>query len=171
MDVEDARRLARDLMDEHGLAEWSIEMGRAKRTLGLCDERKQLIRLSALYVSLNDRAHVQDTILHEIAHALVGVRHGHGKKWQAACERIGADPTRVDRTATMPAPPYELFCPGCRRVIGRRHRRVRRDVMVRMGCRRCGRGSYGRIVLRPRTGPPERTKKDPAETGPSCESG
>ena len=94
-------------------------------------------------------------LLHEIAHALAGVKHGHGPAWKAVCRRIGADPTRLDRTATLPDAPYELFCPGCKMVIARRHRRIRRSVLRRSGCRRCGRPSVGRLTFRRRITVPD----------------
>jgi len=33
---------------------------------------------------------VRDTLLHEIAHALVGTAHGHDEVWKAKCLEIGA---------------------------------------------------------------------------------
>ncbi len=145
-----AGKLARELMDEHGLADWRLEWGRGKRTLGTCIWARQTIRLSAFYVSLNDEDHVRDTILHEIAHALAGETHGHDEVWKATCRRIGADPTRVAHEVNTPAAPYELYCPCCDSVVGKRYRRVRWSTLERMGCRTCGQKSMGKLVFRRR---------------------
>jgi hypothetical protein len=45
-------------------------------------------------VDRNGAEEIVDTILHEIAHALVGPRHGHDTVWKAKCTDIGARPER-----------------------------------------------------------------------------
>ena len=37
---------------------------------------------------------IKDTVLHEIAHAIVGGIHHHDCVWKACCNKIGAEPTR-----------------------------------------------------------------------------
>ena len=151
MDHEDAQQLALDLMDEHRLDDWAFRWGRGKRTLGSCNYTTKTITLSIYYVEMNDAAHVRDTILHEIAHALAGRESGHGSKWKEVCRAIGADPTRVDHTAKLPDAPYEIVCTMCERVVASRHRRVRAATLKRMGCRACGRPSLGRLDFRSAT--------------------
>lgn len=150
MDHQTAQQLARELMDRHGLNDWSFRWGRGKRTLGSCSEARKTITLSAYYVAMNDQEHVRNTILHEIAHALAGAGNGHNGKWKTVCRRIGADPKRLDRTARTPEAPYELYCPLCRTVVAPRHRRIRDSTLKRMGCRQCGRASFGKLVFRAR---------------------
>lgn len=43
---------------------------------------------------LHDEAEVRDTILHEIAHALVGPEHQHDEVWRRTAVRIGSTGTR-----------------------------------------------------------------------------
>ena len=75
MNLDQAEQLALSLMREHGLLpRWSFAFDRAERRFGSCNERKRRITLSAAIVRLNSESEVRDTILHEIAHALVGVR-------------------------------------------------------------------------------------------------
>jgi len=150
MDFDAARTLAMELMDRHGLLAggWRLRWGRGKRQLGSCTQAKKTITLSAYFVDLNDEPEVRDTILHEIAHALVGHRHGHDAVWKAMCRRLGADPTRTSHTAVMPAAPYELFCPRCQQVIARRHRRIRPERLQRLACGACGRPTIGQLVFR-----------------------
>ena len=148
MDHADARQLALDLVQTHGLVGWRFRWGRGKRALGSCNYTTKTITLSGYYVEMNEVAHVRDTILHEIAHAIAGRDAGHGARWKAVCREIGAEPTRLDRTATMPPAPYEIVCTRCDRVVARRHRRVASKTLRRMGCRQCGRSSLGRLSLR-----------------------
>ena len=140
-------------MDEHGLIDWRFRWSHAKRQLGACTYAARTIALSGHYVQMNDEAHIRDTILHEIAHALAGERAGHGPAWKAVCRRIGADPSRLDHTAKVPDAPYELFCPLCRTVVAPRHRRVRPKMLRRLGCRRCGDPSFGKLQFRLATEP------------------
>jgi predicted SprT family Zn-dependent metalloprotease len=143
MDPFDASALARRLMDEHGLTDWSFRFNRRKRALGLCVYVLKRIELSWYFVRCNDEAAVRDTVLHEIAHALAGHAAGHGPKWKAACRRVGARPERCDRSAAMPRGRWQATCPRCGQSF-HRHRRPLRDRAY--CCRRCGREA-GRLTF------------------------
>ena len=83
---------ARDLMNRHGLEEWTLRFSVARRRLGACRSGDRVILL-ARHHAVNDRPEqVTDTILHEIAHALAGPEAGHGPAWKAIAHRIGAIP-------------------------------------------------------------------------------
>jgi predicted SprT family Zn-dependent metalloprotease len=90
MDVKDVRRLGRELMDQHGLAGWQLVLDRAKQRAGVCRYDSRTIGLSAALMQLYDEAQVRETVLHEIAHALVGPGAGHGPQWLAMARRIGS---------------------------------------------------------------------------------
>ena len=91
---------ARELMDEHGLHEWTFRFSTAERRLGECRERERLIRLSRRHAVNGEPPEVRDTILHEIAHALAGAKAGHGPAWKAVAQRIGATPkARAEESA------------------------------------------------------------------------
>ena len=83
MKREDARAMARELMDHHGLGNWSLRFDRARRRAGACVHTRREIRLSGPLVDLYDAETVRGVILHEIAHALVGASHHHDAIWQA----------------------------------------------------------------------------------------
>ena len=61
---------------------WSFEFNRRKRSLGLCFHHRKAVELSLHLVEHNGPEEVLDTLLHEIAHALVGPRHGHDAVWK-----------------------------------------------------------------------------------------
>jgi SprT protein len=135
MDFNDADKLARKLIAEHGLRRWSFRFNHGKRRLGLCNYTDKRIELSMYFVAQNDEAAVRDTVLHEIAHALAGSRAAHGPKWKAVCVKIGALPQRLDQDAVMPKGHWRAVCPGC----GEGHTRFRRPPRGRTYiCRACG---------------------------------
>ena len=67
MKREDARAMARELMDRHGLREWSLRFDRARRRAGACVHTRREIRLSGPLVDLYDSETVRGVILHEYA--------------------------------------------------------------------------------------------------------
>lgn len=119
--------LAIELMDEHGLIEdgWSFKFDNARKRFGQCDYMKRQISLSRCLTELNDEHHVHDTILHEIAHAILWVeqrKRGHNAAFYAVCRRVGAEPTRCySGDVATPNHKWEGTCPSCGRVW-KRHR-------------------------------------------------
>lgn len=106
-----AERIARQLMDHHGLTNWSFGWNRRKAGCGLCIHSSREIQLSAFYVAMNDEAEVRTTILHEIAHALVGGGHGHDAVWRRKCLEIGGDGKRcADESVEMPEGGWQPVC-------------------------------------------------------------
>jgi SprT-like family len=94
MDLAEAEKLAKGLMQQHGLSGWEFKWDRAKKRLGCCNYTRKRISLSAFQTRVRGEMEVKDTILHEIAHALLPPRSGHGKLWKAKCVEIGAKPVR-----------------------------------------------------------------------------
>jgi predicted SprT family Zn-dependent metalloprotease len=123
-------------MDAHGLRDWSFAYNRRKRSLGVCQYRRRRIELSIHLIERNSAAEVRDTILHEIAHALVGPGHGHDAVWKEMCRRIGARPERVAHDADMPPGRWRADCGTCGKVYHRHRRPHRFDGWY---CRGCGR--------------------------------
>jgi SprT-like family len=89
MEVSKALAVGRRLLREHGLDDWTIVADRAKLRAGVCRFARRQIGISAPLTALHDEAEVLDTILHEIAHALVGPMHGHDAVWRARAREIG----------------------------------------------------------------------------------
>lgn len=155
MELSEAQEKSTNLLDVHGLLAkgWAFGFNKNKRRLGVCKQDDKRIELSEHYVLRNSREHVLDTVLHEIAHALVGTEHGHDDIWKAMCSRIGATPQSCSSTANMPEGYWQARCPGCFTTFTR-HRRPRR--LRGRYCVACGpdRGQlvFGdtRIVERPR---------------------
>lgn len=135
MDLDQARILATDMMSLYGLNDWDFDFNTSKRQLGVCKESKRRIELSSHYVYQNSETHVKDTILHEIAHALVGVEHGHNDVWKRMCLRVGCLPKACDNSAILPQGAWQARCPDCMTLFHRHRKPVRLSGLY---CKRCG---------------------------------
>ncbi|MFC7878147.1 SprT-like domain-containing protein [Isoptericola sp. NPDC057391] len=132
MEREDAASLARGLMAEHGLSGWTFRFDRARRRAGLCRYDRREISLSGPLAELYDEADVREVVLHEIAHALAGARHGHDAVWRATARSIGSTGRRVVREGTPEVEgDWVGRCPAGQRVT--RFRRPQRP----QACARC----------------------------------
>ena len=83
---------ARELMNRHGLGEWTLRFNSARKKLGECRPQHKLILLSRAHALNGTPEQLTDTILHEIAHALAGPGAGHGPAWKAIASQLGAMP-------------------------------------------------------------------------------
>ncbi|MEU8239148.1 SprT-like domain-containing protein [Actinoplanes missouriensis] len=127
MDLTEARELATGLMREHRLKGWTLTFDDAKTRAGVCRHDRKEIGLSRPLVRLYTVEQVTDTVLHEIAHALAGARHGHDRVWRATALRIGCSGTRcVAEDAPRVDGDWVGTCPaGHRTTAHRRPSRVR----------------------------------------------
>ncbi len=132
MELTDAATLATELLEEHGLEHWTIMFDSAKKRAGVCRFGPRVIGLSGPLTRLHTPEEVRQTVLHEIAHALVGPEHGHDAVWQAQARAIGGDARRClpPDAPAVPAP-WVGVCPAGHR--SSRHRRPERVV----SCVRC----------------------------------
>lgn len=111
MDTTLAFAHARELMDTHGLAGWSLAWDRARRRAGTCRHARRTLTLSRPLIELYEPGRVREVVLHEIAHALVGPEHGHDATWRAAARAIGSTGARtVDPGAPRPPARWRGNC-------------------------------------------------------------
>ncbi|KRE61560.1 SprT-like domain-containing protein [Nostocoides sp. Soil756] len=134
MEVQHALAMGRRLVAEHGLDGWSVVADRAKTRAGVCRFGTRQIGISAPLTRLHSEDEVRDTLLHEIAHALVGPQHGHDAVWRAAAVRIGCSGERcVSPDAPRVPGDWVGRCPAG-------HERTRHRSPTRlMSCGRCSR--------------------------------
>ena len=113
---------ALELMNRHGLVGWRVKLDHARRRAGQCDYNSRVISLSRFYVRKADKEHILDTILHEIAHAIVGPHHGHDAVWRQKAREIGCTANRC-HTLNFARARWRMICPnGCFSI--ERHRRT-----------------------------------------------
>ncbi|MEZ4601775.1 MAG: SprT-like domain-containing protein [Syntrophotaleaceae bacterium] len=123
-------RLAEKLLAEHGLAAWRFDFDHAVRRAGSCQYRQKRITLSLQFARQASDEEILDTLLHEIAHALVGHRHNHDAVWQAKALEIGGSGERCHDRRFCP-PRYIVQCRnGCWTLTAERRRR-------NVVCRKC----------------------------------
>lgn len=90
----DVKKMALALMKEHDLTDWSFKWDNAQRRAGLCSHSDKTISMSRPLMSKWTMEQARAVALHEIAHALVGPKHGHDTTWQLKAIQIGASPER-----------------------------------------------------------------------------
>lgn len=132
VDLDEAARTARALMDEHGLHDWGFEFDRARVRAGACHFHAEKITLSRAVTAAHSEAEVRETMLHEIAHALVGREHGHDEVWRRQARQIGASGQRC-YSAESPVVPGRWQGRCVAGHVVHRHRRPARLLL----CARC----------------------------------
>ena len=91
---KDFLTLARSEMDKNNLFDWNLELDFAKVRAGACHFNEKKITFSRNFVKNSSEKDIKDTILHEIAHALVGPMHGHDKVWKEMASKLGCSAKR-----------------------------------------------------------------------------
>jgi len=121
---------ARELLAQHHLALWSFRFDNGRKRAGSCQYGTQVISLAYDFAKHAPAEEIHDTILHEIAHALVGKAHNHDDVWRAKARAIGCSGRRCHDLQFTP-PRYIVQCErGCWVATAERRRR---NVI----CRRC----------------------------------
>ena len=137
---------------EYNLAKmgWKRGYNTRKRALGLCSYRRGFagtVFISKSLLSLNlDKAYeFEDTIRHEIAHAIHAVlcgRSSHDYVWKSICREIGADDSRLhEGFLETPKGKYTLKCGTCNYQSEYHRKPTRRKACS--GC--CNKHSHGRF--------------------------
>jgi len=130
METTEAVSLARGLMNDHGLGRWGLQIDKAKSRGGLCNHYSTLISISSYHIMLNSVELVKLTILHEIAHALVGSGHNHDNIFKAKLISIGGNGLRCHNGAIAPHK-YQTYCPECDYLGRKMFRRPKRGLYYR----------------------------------------
>jgi predicted SprT family Zn-dependent metalloprotease len=104
-------------LEKFGLVQqgWRFELDNAKRRVGLCSHKTKTISVSIHYIFKSTSEEITDTILHEVAHALVGSKHGHDWTWKSKAVEIGAKPERLagEGVESTASPNFIIECSGC----------------------------------------------------------
>lgn len=134
MDITQLEKNITELVNHH-LTGWTWKWDRATSRYGCCHQSQKLITISKPIASINPWEETKDTVLHEIAHAIVGAGHGHDKVWKNACRLIGARPIRCYSTSRVatPIPKYFAVCSHCGKISYRNTMPRKR----RYSCGRC----------------------------------
>jgi predicted SprT family Zn-dependent metalloprotease len=131
---------AAELMAAHGLQGWSFQFDNSTTRAGACQYATRVLSLSFAFARQAPEEEIRETLLHEIAHALVGHAHHHDAVWRAQAREIGSSGHRCHELRFSP-PRYIVTCErGCWVATAERQRRG-------VCCKRC----RGTVVYRPYT--------------------
>ena len=135
--LREADTLIQSLMRQHQQTgrlhhEWRAAFDLAAVRAGVCKYGEQLICLPVSYAMTADRQELIDTVLHEIAHAMVGAGHNHDPIWKLAAQRIGCTAQRC--THVIHTAPRWIGTCNCKRPLYR----TRLTRLARTGrCTKC----------------------------------
>src|SRR5205814_8699860 len=93
----------------HQLEGWSFQFDHATKRAGCGNDQTRVISLAHAYARYAGDEAIDDTLLHEVAHALVGQAHGHDQVWQATAVALGCAGQRCHDVQFTP-PRYIVTC-------------------------------------------------------------
>ena len=112
-EIDAIAQRARKLLEQHHLSRWSFHFDNARKRAGSCQYGTHVISLSYEFAKHAPEEEIHDTLLHEIAHALVGKTHHHDDVWRAKAIAIGCSGRRCHDLQFTP-PRYIVRCErGC----------------------------------------------------------
>lgn len=128
MKAYEAKQLAERLIATH-LTGWSFGWNNRKRSFGLCNYSNRTIYLSAALLAAQSDKGVEQTLLHEIAHALTQ-GSGHGVLWKRTARSIGVVNPKSHKQADNPEgrPRYNWLLMLGDEIVAGYYRRPQRDV-------------------------------------------
>jgi predicted SprT family Zn-dependent metalloprotease len=100
----ETKKKALTLMKKHKLIKngWWFKWDHAKTRIGCCHYDDKMISLSKYWTKELTLNEMEKTILHEIAHAIVGHKvKSHGSEWRDKCIEIGGDGERCGKVPKM----------------------------------------------------------------------
>ena len=100
---------ARAWVAAHRLTGWSFQFDHATSRAGCCNYQTRVISLAHAYARSATDAEIDDALLHEIAHALVGQAYGHDQVWQAKAVALDCSGQRCHDVQFTP-PRYIVTC-------------------------------------------------------------
>jgi predicted SprT family Zn-dependent metalloprotease len=131
MNTETARRTAEKVMKKHGLIQkgWVFEWDDARHRFGQCNYKIKVLSFSKFLTQNSEEGEFMDTVMHEIAHALVGPGHGHKLVWKNKMIELGQVPNRcgtfsaAQKEAIKEVARYVCTCPVTGMITSHKHRK------------------------------------------------
>ena len=108
-EFNDFYRNANLKLDYFNLNDWRITFDHAKKRAGACIYSTKELSFSVYFLRNSSFFDKNDTLLHEISHALVGPNHGHNNVWKEKALLIGCS-GRVYHSFNFSNPNWIKFC-------------------------------------------------------------
>jgi predicted SprT family Zn-dependent metalloprotease len=135
-----ARQHGAALLERH-LPTWSFGFDHARTRAGCCHYAQRRITLSRCLLPYLGPDAVEQTLLHEIAHAQAGAAAGHGLAWRRAADRLGYTGRRtIDIPEARQQARWRAVCPN-----GHEHLRHRRPP-AGARCGPCARAGFDWVL-------------------------
>lgn len=135
---------ARQMLDKQGLHDWRFKFNTNKKRLGVCKYfPQQRIEVSIHATNLGEEK-VKQVIAHEVAHAVVGSRHGHDHTWRQKAISLGDTGERCSSVGMGVEHQFVGICPNCK-IEKKAHRR--RRVACGACCRKYNGGRFDERYL------------------------
>lgn len=101
------------------LYNWKIKVSeKQKRSLGLCDQTNKELRFSKFLIENETELEIKNTLIHEVAHAMVGNKEWHWRKWIEMAKFLWLkNPKTYNTSAKQPPWLYIMQCPNCKEEI------------------------------------------------------
>lgn len=122
--------------------------------LGVCRGKQKSIEISKALLMENlstGAKEFEDTIRHEIAHAIdveINGHSSHGRKWKLICLQVGAKPIRCSKQINSPEGKYTVKCDNCNHT-SQAYRKRRGKAACSKCCNQYNRGRYSeKYILR-----------------------
>lgn len=110
---QEATKYAAKLIELHLSGEgWYFKWDNALYRAGQCHFGSRTISISSVLFDNMSTEEFYNTITHEIAHAIVGFKAGHGVTWQKKHRELGGDGSRTSKVVSTAKPAWEGTCPS-----------------------------------------------------------
>jgi SNF2 family DNA or RNA helicase len=132
MDRNLASKYAREMLNLHGLSHWGVRLNHDATLpfLGKCLFNDECIVLNSHHIDQHPEPEIKDTVLHEIAHALVGPKHGHDSTWVTKAKEIGVNNLSACSTLSMNPEIINAIRSGAKVEITFTEEMVKRNITV-----------------------------------------
>lgn len=147
-DLSEVKGLALSLMRDYGLISdgWSFEFDMHPRRYGVCKYDSKVISISLFLAGANSLEQTEDTIRHEIAHALLGAGYGHSHAWKVVARLVGAKPETYYNESEIQniKGRWSTTCPKCSKTYyaARLTKRLAGKTNVRLVCSVCRKAGH-----------------------------
>jgi len=109
-DLNNLERLAKNLMIKHKLLDWKFSWNTRCKSRGGCTKYdEKIIEITQEYALKITKEMFINTVLHEIAHALVGYKNAHNQVWKKKALAIGCN-GKVCHNVNFVEHKYEIQC-------------------------------------------------------------
>lgn len=132
MDRNLATKLLRETMDLHGLKDWGIRLN-AESTFphfGLTSHADKCIILNAHHIDQHPAPEIEDTIKHEIAHALTPKDKNHGPEWTTKAREIGVNNLSPCATISLDPAIIDAIRSGAKIEVEFEEKTINRNITV-----------------------------------------